>query len=52
VIETQGITGIRESVRSAVENWKFSTTRIEDENRCVDTILPIVINREATPALK
>ena len=46
VIETQGIDpGIREAVRSAVEKWKFSAARIEDENRCVDTILPIVINR-------
>jgi tetratricopeptide (TPR) repeat protein len=46
VIETQGIDpGIRESVRTAVKDWKFSPTTVEDEARCVDTILSVVVKR-------
>jgi hypothetical protein len=34
---------INEVVRGAVEKWKFSPAIVENEKRCVETVLPIVI---------
>jgi hypothetical protein len=44
VLETQGVhPGIRDAVRSAVEQWKFSPNSGRQE--CVETILPVLIQR-------
>ena len=46
VIETQGIhAGLREAVRGAVEQWKFAPAEQDKQQRCVETILPVVIPR-------
>lgn len=46
VIETQGIhAGLRDAVRTAVEQWKFAPAGKDNPQRCEETILPVVIPR-------
>jgi len=46
VLETQGIhPGIREAVRIAVGQWKFSAPNNDNAQDCVEAIVPVVIPR-------
>jgi hypothetical protein len=46
VIETQGVhVGLRDAVRDAVKKWTFAPTDRDKQQRCVETILPVVVPR-------
>jgi hypothetical protein len=45
VSEVQSTTlSLNMPVKTAVEQWKFSPALVDDQPRCVDTELPIVLN--------
>jgi tetratricopeptide (TPR) repeat protein len=45
VLDVQGANGsLNNSVRAAVEQWKFAPAVVEGQTRCVETELPIVLN--------
>ena len=55
--ETGGVTivqatgensALNSAVRSAVERWKFLPAILQDETRCVDTEIPVVIGLDST----
>jgi tetratricopeptide (TPR) repeat protein len=37
---------INEAMRTAIEKWKFFPAILEDQRRCVETELPVVLNRQ------
>jgi len=45
VSEVQSTTlGLNMPVKAAVEQWKFIPALLDDQPRCVDTELPILLN--------
>lgn len=46
VVETQGINaGLRDTIRNAVEQWKFAPAVYGEPHQCTETIIPVVIPR-------
>ena len=49
-VAVKGVTGenrfINEAMRTAIEKWKFFPAILDDQRRCVETELPVVLNRQ------
>jgi TonB family protein len=46
VKEIEGSTAyVNEAMRAAIERWKFSPAVVQDQRRCVEAELPVVLKR-------